>query len=243
MNLDRSQALVTGGGTGIGRAVALALAREGCRVALTGRREEKLRETAALWSGNPAMLFFAADVSERPEVVKLFAWAERELGQIDILIQSAGINIPRRSLAELDPSDWDRVLMINATGAFNCMRAVLPQMRRRREGLIVNISSVAGKRASVLAGAAYSAAKFAMTALGTCAGMEEAENGIRVTNVYPGEVDSPILDERPVPVTPEHRARILQPEDVAQAVVMIAKLPPRAHIPDLVIKPVRQPYS
>jgi NAD(P)-dependent dehydrogenase (short-subunit alcohol dehydrogenase family) len=242
MGLDKT-ALVTGGGTGVGRAVALALAGEGCRVAVSGRREEKLLETAALRRGEPRILTSHADVADRSSVERLFAWAARELGPIDILVQCAGINVRRRALAELDPEDWERVLAVNASGAFYCMRAVLPQMRERRDGLIVNVSSVAGKRASVLGGVAYSASKFALTALGTCAGLEEGKNGIRISNIYPGEVNTPILDARPVPVSAEHRASILQPEDVAAAVVMLARLPARARIPEIVITPTTQSWA
>jgi NAD(P)-dependent dehydrogenase (short-subunit alcohol dehydrogenase family) len=242
MGLDKT-ALVTGGGTGVGRAVALALAGEGCRVAVSGRREEKLLETAALRRGEPRILTSHADVADRSSVERLFAWAARELGPIDILVQCAGINVRRRALAELDPEDWERVLAVNASGAFYCMRAVLPQMRERRDGLIVNVSSVAGKRASVLGGVAYSASKFALTALGTCAGLEEGKNGIRISNIYPGEVNTPILDARPVPVSAEHRASILQPEDVAAAVVMLAHLPARARIPEIVITPTTQVWA
>ena len=144
---------------------------------------------------------------------------------------------------ELVPEDWDLILKINATGAFNCMRAVLPQMRERQDGIIINISSIAGKRAGLLGGVAYNASKFAMSALSTTAGIEEKDNGIRVTTVYPGEVETPILDDRPVPVSAEHRQKILQPEDVAAAVLMIVQLPPRAHVPELVIKPTSQAYS
>lgn len=235
--------LITGGGTGIGRGVALAFAREGARVAVSGRREAPLRETAELWKGEPPILTCPADVSHRDDVGALFRWAEKELGPIDILVNSAGTNIKKRTMAEIDPSEWDRVLQVNATGAFSCIHRVLPQMRERGDGLVINISSIAGKRASLLAGVSYSASKFAMTALGTCVGLEESPNGIRVTNIYPGEVDTPILDARPRPVSDEHRGRILQPEDVAAAVLMIAKLPPRAHVPELVIKPTIQDYT
>ena len=116
-------------------------------------------------------------------------------------------------------------------------------MRTRHDGLIVNISSIAGIRSSLLGGLAYTASKFAMTALGTTIGREEAPHGIRVTNIYPGEVATPLLETRPVPVSAEHRARILQPDDVAAAVLMVACLPPRAHVPDLVIKPTSQDFA
>ncbi len=167
----------------------------------------------------------------------------RGVGPPDFVINSAGINVAKRSMAELSPENWDKLLGVNATGAYNLMHAVLPDMRERRDGVIVNISSIAGKRAALLGGVAYNASKFAMTALGMTVAQEEKDNGIRVCNVYPGEVETPILDNRPVPVTAEHRARILQPEDVADAVMMILRLPPRAHVPELVIKPTTQAYA
>ncbi len=242
MDLKTKTALVTGGGTGIGAAIAVALAREGCRTAICGRREDKLRETAAAFRGQPAILCRAADVADRQSVADLFAWAEKQLGRIDILVNAAGVNIVKRSMAELDPADWDLLMAVNATGAYNCMWAVLPQMRQRRDGLIVNIASIAGKRTGPLGGVAYNASKFAMSALGMTVAAEEKDNGIRVTNIYPGEVDTPILEHRPVKVTAEHRARILQPEDVAAATLMVVQLPPRAHIPELIIKPTSQAY-
>ena len=242
-DLAHKTALVTGGGTGIGAAIAIALANEGCHVAISGRREDKLRETAAKFSGQPRILMHAADVSERDEAQRLVEWATHQLGRIDILVNSAGVNVVNRTMAALDPTDWDKLLRINATGAFNTMHYALPQMRERKDGLIINVVSIAGLRASPLGGVAYSASKFAMAALGTCVALEEKDNGIRVTNIHPGEVETPILDARPVPVTKEHRARILQPEDVAAAAVMVCKLPARAHVQDLVIKPTTQAFA
>jgi NAD(P)-dependent dehydrogenase (short-subunit alcohol dehydrogenase family) len=243
MRLAGKTALVTGGGTGIGKGIALALAAEGCQVAIAGRRPEHLEAAAAEWKGKPPLRHCQADVADRASVDELFAWVARELGPVHILINSAGVNVPKRSMAELAPEDWDLLMAVNATGAYHTMSAVLPQMRERRDGLIVNISSIAGKRASVLGGVAYSAAKFAMTALGGTVALEEGRNGIRVTTIFPGEVETPILEHRPVPVSAEHRARILQPQDVAAAVVMIACLPSRAHIPELIIKPTTQDYA
>lgn len=236
-------AVVTGGGTGIGWAIAEAFAREGCRVAIAGRRADKLREAAAQFTGQPSIAFHPVDVGERASVEQLFAWARQQLGQIDILVNSAGINVLRRTMAEVSPEDWDTMLRINASGAFYCMHAVLPEMRNRRDGLIVNISSIAGKRASLLGGVGYSAAKFAMTALGITAAREENQHGIRISNVYPGEVDTPILEQRPTPVSAEQKAKMLQGEDVAAAVLMIACLPPRAHVGELIIKPTIQDYA
>lgn len=241
-SLNGKVAVVTGGGTGIGAAVAVALAEEGAKVVVTGRREEKLKEAAAQFSGEPAIQCRAADVGNRESANALFAWVRESVGPVDILVSSAGINVPKRSMAEGSPEDWDKVLQVNATGAYNCMYAVLPEMRDKKDGVIVNISSVAGVRASVLGGVAYSASKFAMAALGLTVAEEERNNGIRITNVYPGEVETPILDNRPVPVSAEHRARILQPEDVAAAVLMVVKLPARASVPELTIKPTTQSF-
>ncbi|MEZ6102301.1 MAG: SDR family oxidoreductase [Pirellulaceae bacterium] len=242
MSLADKTAVVVGGGTGIGLGIARCLAATGCRVAIAGRREAVLQQSAASWQGPVPMICYTVDVARRDSVIALADWAERELGHIDILVCSAGINIRTRSMAEMQPDQWDDVMAVNATGTYNCFYAFVPNMRKRGDGLIVNISSVAGKRASMLAGIAYSAAKFAATGLGMAVGREEGERGIRVTNIYPGEVETPILDQRPVPVSQEHRQRILQPEDIGQLVVAIASLPPRAHVPELVIKPVWQEY-
>lgn len=238
-------AIVTGGGSGIGEGVARALAAEGCQVIITGRSEAKLRASAEDFQadGAPPIRYRALDVADRQAVGQFINWATEELGHVDILVNSAGTNIIKRSMAELDPADWDKLLAVNATGAYNCMHAVLPQMRERRDGLIVNISSVAGVRASMLGGVAYTASKFALTSLSHCVALEEKDHGIRVTNVHPGEVETPILDARPVPVSAEHRARILQPEDIASLVLAIACLPPRAHVSDILIKPTTQAFA
>jgi len=257
VGLKDKTVLVTGGGSGIGLGIAEALAREGCRVAISGRTESKLREAAARLDGDRPMLAQPCDVAERDSVRRLVEWAERELGRLDIVVNSAGINVAKRAMHELDPADFDRILAVNCTGLFNVMQAVLPGMRARKEGLIVNISSIAGKRALPLAGPSYAASKFAATALGTAVGLEERSHGIRVTNtvgleershgirvtnIYPGEVDTPILDQRPVPVPPEKKAVMVHPEDIAACVVTIAKLPPHVLVPELVITPLYQDY-
>lgn len=243
MRLQGKTALVTGGGTGIGWGIAQALAAEGCRVAITGRREEALRDAIEGWQGETKILAHACDVSDRQSVKELFQWAAKQLGSIDILVNSAGTNIRNRSMSEMDPEQWDMVMAINATGVYNCMYHALPQMRERRNGLIINISSISGLRASQLGGVAYSASKFAMAALGTCIANDDNKFGIRVTTIYPGEVNTPILEFRPNPVSEQHKAAILQPEDVGQLAVALALLAPHAHVPEVVIKPTWQEYA
>jgi NADP-dependent 3-hydroxy acid dehydrogenase YdfG len=241
-DLNNRTAVITGGGSGIGAAVARALADAGCQVAITGRRQEALDTVTGNYNGDVPIIARTSDVADRDTVNAFFGWATEELGHIDILVNSAGINTPVRSVAKLDPANWDQLIAVNLTGAYNCIHAVLPGMREQADGVIVNISSVAGIRAVPIGGVAYNASKFGMSALGITVAEEHRDQGIRVTNIYPGEVETPILDKRPVPVSAEHRARILQPEDCADAVMMVVRLPARANVPELVIIPTSQSY-
>jgi NADP-dependent 3-hydroxy acid dehydrogenase YdfG len=243
MKLTGKIALITGGGSGIGAAIAWTLAEEGARVIIAGRHAEKLRQAAAKFKGQPPIEVHEVDVADRAGVNLLFACAAEKIGPIHILVNAAGVNIKNRTMAEMQPDQWDQLLAINATGAYNCMHAVLPQMRQRRDGLIINISSTSGKRATKLGGVGYNASKFAMTALSTAAANEEGPHGIRITLICPGEVDTPILENRATPPTAEHRATMLQPADIAAAVLLVATLPPRAHIAEMLIKPTAQEYA
>ena len=240
MNLSKQTAVVVGGGSGMGEAISLGLASEGATVIVAGRRQAKLDAVARQGSGK--IFTHTVDVANRDSVKTLFEWIHEQFGQLHLLVNCAGANIPKRSMSELDPEDWDKLMNINATGAFNCMHFGLPLMRPHKSGLVINISSTSGKRAAPLGGVAYNASKFAMAALGTSATEDERENGIRVTTIFPGEVDTPILDDRPTPPSAEHRAQILKPNDIAEITLTIAKLPPLAHVPELVIKPIGQSF-
>jgi NADP-dependent 3-hydroxy acid dehydrogenase YdfG len=240
--LAAKTALVTGGGSGIGLAVARAFLQEGARVAICGRDRAKLERAAASLGGGDRLVAPAADVTDPGQVQSLVRSVTDRWGGIDILVNNAGLNIKERTLRELTPETWRLLVGANLDGAFYCTSAVLPQMLRRRDGLIINVSSIAGKRASPLGGAAYAAAKFGMSALGLCLAAEEKDSGVRVSVIYPGEVDTPILEARPQPVSPEQRRHILQAEDVAAAVLFVAGLPPHVSVPELVIKPTAQLY-
>ena len=240
--LNGTTALVTGGGSGIGLETARALLGEGANVAIAGRDAAKLRSAAEALRGGERLMTHPADVTDLAQVQGLVKAVTDRFGRIDVLVNNAGVNVKNRQFRELTPETWRQLIGVNLDGPFYCVYAVLPQMLERRDGLIVNISSVSGKRAHPLGGAGYDAAKFGLSALGICLGAEEKDSGIRVTNVYPGEVDTPILANRPVPVTAEQRQKILQPEDVAAAVLFVALLPPRASVPELIIKPTTQAY-
>jgi NADP-dependent 3-hydroxy acid dehydrogenase YdfG len=236
-------ALVTGGGSGIGSASAKALLDEGAKVAIAGRDRAKLDAVCAAY-GNPVDLVpIAADVSDQRQVVQMVAAVTKKLGgPVDILVNSAGTNLKERLMRELTTEAWERLIRVNLDGSFYCIHAVLPSMIARQDGVIINIVSIAGKRASPLGGVAYAASKFGQAALGLGLAAEEKDSGIRVCNIYPGEVDTPILVFRPQPVTEEHRAKILRPEDVGEAVRFVAVQPKHVSIPELIIKPTWQMY-
>ena len=234
--------LVTGGGSGIGLAAAKGFLDEGARVAITGRNSQKLNEAAKALAGGERVFHHPADLTEPEQVKTLVEKVTQHFGPIDILVNNAGLNIKERSIRDLNPERWQALVRGNLDSAYYCIYEVLPQMLKRKDGLIINISSTSGKRAGPLGGAAYAAAKFGMAALGICLAAEEMQSGIRVSNIFPGEVDTPILVNRPTPVSDEHRRRILKPEDVAAAILFVATLPPSVSVPELVIKPTSQMY-
>ena len=242
MSLKGKSAVVTGGGSGIGAAIALAFAADGAEVMIGGRSEEKLRGVVEE-AGHGVMIPYPCDVADRGQAASLIAHATDRFGRVDILVNAAGVNTPKRMMSDLDPADWDRLVAINATGVFNTIQAVLPQMRRRKDGVIININSTSGVRAGLLGGVAYNAGKFAVTALTHSVAQEVKDEGIRLTNLCPGEVDTPILENRPTPVSAEHRAKILQPEDIAAVALTIANLPPRANVVEVIVKPTVQAFA
>jgi NADP-dependent 3-hydroxy acid dehydrogenase YdfG len=235
-------AVVTGGGSGVGKAVALLFLKEGAKVVIAGRDPAKLAAVAVGAKAGSNLVTVPTDVTSPAQCATLIQTATDTFGRVDILVNNAGTNIKARTIRELTPESWDMMIRTNLDGAFYCTKAVLSQMFERKDGVVVNVVSVAGKRANPLGGAAYVAAKFGMGGLGVVLSNEEKDSGVRVSNVYPGEIDTPILNARPRPVTEEQRAVILKPEDVADAVLFVAALPPRVSVPELVIKPTAQMY-
>jgi NADP-dependent 3-hydroxy acid dehydrogenase YdfG len=245
--MTHKTALIIGGSGGIGQAVASMLSQEGVRIALVARDAGKLARTRdALGPAAADAVLLPCDVTDRERARGTVEQALIDLTTIDILVCASGLNVAQRSLRALDPGDWDRIIAQNLTAAFNVIHAVLPPMRTRGGGLIVQISSVSGLRANTVSGAAYSAAKFAQSALGISIGREERGRGIRSTVIYAGEVNTEFLSARaarPGAVSEDRRQLILQPSDVAAAVRFLAELPPHAHVPELVIKPTIDDFS
>lgn len=233
--LDGKVAWVTGAGTGIGEAAARALAAAGMRVVLSGRRVEPLAEVAATIGSRATVE--ALDVADRDAVGAVAGRILNRFGAVDVLVNSAGINVRRRNWHNVSLEDWDRIIRIDLDGAFYCIKAVLPSMIAQSDGLIINVSSWAGRHVSMLTGPGYTAAKHAMNAMNESLNMEHGIHGVRACAICPGEVATPILDNRPVPVSDEDKARMVQSEDCGEVIRFIAELPAHVCINDLVISP------
>ncbi len=233
--LDGKVAWVTGAGSGIGAASARALAAEGAVVVLSGRRREALEAVAAELPGRS--LLAPCDVTRATEVEAVVGRIRAELGRLDILFANAGTNVARRDWAQLAPADAEAVIAGNLTSGFLCALAVLPLMRAQKDGLLIHTASIAGRLVGLLSGPAYTAAKHGLVAMSHALNIQEGVNGIRSTVILPGEVATPILDKRPVPVRAEDKARMLRPEDVADLVLYLACLPARVRIDEVWITP------
>lgn len=241
MGLDGKVCIVTGGGSGIGRSAALMMADAGAKVALIGRTPSKVdavrREIEA--TGGSAMAI-GLDVADYDGVMRMADDVLSAYGQIDVLVNNAGHSSPHRRLMTTTPEDLRSVLDSNVTGAVYCTQAVTPHMLERKEGTIINVSSLAGVNASLLAGMAYSAAKAAVINFTAFLNTELKNTGIRSSVVIPGEVDTPIMDNRPIVPSDDARSTMVTADDAAQAILLIASLPQGTCIPELIIRPTYQ---
>ena len=227
-------AVVTGAGSGVGRAVAIKLAREGWKVVIVGRTMKSLQETARL-AGDQVMPI-VCDIADAKQVREMAARAA-EIGDVEALVNCAGTNVPRRTMKELSLEDFDQIVSTNLRGGFLCVQAFLPQMRQRRSGTIVNVVSDAGLWANPKSGVAYIASKFGLAGLTDTINAEERGNGIRACGIYPGDIDTPLLKKRAQVPDEAARSRMLQAEDVAECVMLAINLPQRAVVEKLVIRP------
>jgi len=237
ISLKDQVALIVGASSGIGRATAVLLARDGARVMASARRAERLQELKdSLAAEGHAVEIHAADARDAAAMAELAAATRQKLGPIDILVYATGTNTPDRSMKRLRPPIWDELIRTNLDGAFYAAHAVIEGMRERGGGHLVFISSISG-RAPDASGPAYQASKHGLIGLAHAIRLEEKENGIRTTVVNPGLVDTELMEKRPVKPTAEQLAVALLPEHVAEAVLACLKLPPRAVIPELTIVP------
>lgn len=231
-------AWITGAGSGIGKAAALALATEGAIVVLTGRRKQPLLQVAAeLKSLGTRSMVRPGDVTRAKSANSTVDAIVGKYGRLDILVNNAGLNIPKRNWCDLSPDGADAVLQTNLSGAFYCVLAALPTMREQGDGLLIHISSWAGRFVGPLTGPAYIASKHGMVAMSHSINCEECVNGIRSTVICPGEVATPILDKRPVPVTRAQRARMLQPDDLGDFIRYVACLPRHMCVNEILVSP------
>ncbi|MGH8682328.1 MAG: SDR family oxidoreductase [Burkholderiales bacterium] len=236
--LSGKVAWVTGAGSGIGQAGAMELAKAGATVVISGRRAEALEDTRKLVTAAGGEIEkLPLDVADRKQVAHAANALLERHGRCDILVNSAGLNVPKRLYKDLVPEDWDKVIGINLNGALYCMTAVLPAMRAQKDGLVINISSWLGRWVGFLGGPAYGASKHALATITHHLNLEEGVNGVRGCVIYPGEVATPILKTRPVPPAQGDIDRMLKPADLGRTIRFVAEQPPHVCLNEIVITP------
>ena len=236
--LSEKIAWVTGGGSGIGQAAAVEVAKGGATVIVSGRRAEALAETVTLIRrANGKAEAQAVDVTDREAVERAAKAILARHGRVDILVNCAGVNIPKRFFKDLAAADWDRVVEINLNGALYCTLAVLASMRERRDGLVINIGSWFARYQGYVGGAAYNASKQALTAMTHQLNLEEGLHGIRGCVIHPGETVTPMQRARPKPPSPEDQAKMLKMEDLGRVVRFVAESPAHVCINEIVVTP------
>ena len=230
-------AIIAGASSGMGAATAQLFAAQGATVVLGARSAGALEKLEGeINAAGGKALAVPTDATDRAAAQALVGAAVEHYGRVDTLINSVGTNLKQRALTVLDPADWDMMLSVNLSAAYNLTRAVLPQMRSQGQGLIVHFSSGAVQKPDV-SGVAYQATKHGVAGLAYGTMEEEKENGIRVTVIFPGLCNTPLVEKRPTPTPPEVLAKALEPEDVAKAALLVASLPPRAYVPDMRLLP------
>jgi len=235
--LTNQVVLVVGASSGIGRETAIRFAKEGARVMAAARRKDRLRALQQeLAAGNTPIEIAVADASNVEDMEGLVKHTRERMGEIDILVYNSGTNIKDRALTKLTPANWNMMVSVNMNGAFYATQAALPGMRQRGRGHLIYVASISAVVPDV-SGAAYQAAKRGLLGMAHAVRVEEKENGIRTCVVCPGLVDTEILENRPVKPSAETLAKALQPGDVAEVILSVAKLPARAVVPELQVMP------
>jgi len=231
-------AIVTGAGSGIGRNVSRLLAEQRARVVLVGRRIEPLQEAEReIRDAGGIAHARATDVEDPDQCRSLVEWVAASIGPTDMLVHSAGYSSFARSVLNLQLDEWEGVLNVNLTGAFLLAQGILPGMLARGGGSIVFVSSMAAVRPNPMSGPAYASAKAALGNFARSLNAELRSRGVRATCIFPAEVDTPILEKRPRPPTPQERATMMQPEDVAGLILACLAMPPRTLVEEIYMSP------
>ncbi len=231
-------AVITGGGSGVGQALALKLVKEGWRVGIIGRREQTLQETIVLAGTNAAQISqHVCDVGDAAAVALMGKQVLAQFSDVELLVNAAGTNAPRRSLEVLSLEDYHAMIAGNLHGAYYCVQAFLPQMRARTRGTIINIISDAGKQASPKAGPAYVMSKFGLAGLTQSINAEERANGIRACGIFPGDIDTALLAKRPQVPDAATRAKMMRAEDVADCALFCINLPHHVVVEEMLVRP------
>ena len=231
-------AVITGAGSGVGRAIAIQLAREGWRLGLVGRRSAPLEETAAMTKLSPKDVMVApCDIGNSSAVKAMGEKVFAALDGIEVMVNAAGTNAPKRSLEVLSLEDYHAMIDTNLNGAYYCVQTFLPAMRQRKSGTIINIVSDAGKQASPKAGPAYVMSKFGLAGLTQSINAEERGNGVRACAIFPGDIDTPLLEKRPQPPGADLRSKMMRAEDVANCVVFCINLPMHVIVEEMLVRP------
>jgi len=237
-NVMNKTSVVTGAGSGVGRSIALKLAQQGWRVAILGRRAHALQETITLAGSHGSQITsLVCDVGDAAAVAKTGKKILAAFGDVEVLVNAAGTNVPKRALEVLTLEDYHAMIATNLNGAYYCVQAFLPQMRARRSGTILNIVSDAGKQASPKAGPGYVMSKFGMAGLTQSINAEERGHGVRACAIFPGDIDTPLLKHRPQPPDAAARAKMMQPEDVADCALFCLNLPDHVIVEELLVRP------
>jgi serine 3-dehydrogenase (NADP+) len=240
VSINGQVAVVVGASSGIGRAAAVLFAREGAKVVAAARREDRLQSLKEeLAKEQHEITVRRADASIPKDMEQLAHETLEHFGKIDVLVFATGTNIPDRAMARLTPQLWNSVVEVNLNGAFYATYAVLPSMRKAGGGHLIYVASISGVITDV-SGAAYQASKRGLLGMAHAIRLEEKQNSIKTSVICPGLVDTELLEKRPVKPAPEILAQALQPEDVAETILFVAKLPPRAAIPELHMMPTLQ---
>lgn len=238
MDPERKVCIITGGGTGVGEAVAVKLAKLGYAIVLVGRTQSKLDAAKMkVEAVGGTALTYACDVGDHNAVQGMVKYTLEKLGRVDVLVNSAGVGGRKRSIRTVESDDVERVLRINLMGPIYCTQAVLPDMLSRKEGTIVNVSSLAAYTPGPLSGPVYAASKAGLNNFNEYLNVELRNTGIRACVIVPGEIDTPILESRPVPPSKAARATMMTADDVAEAVVMAVTMPHRTLVEEIILRP------